>query len=101
MASSPQRYRITVTPVENGGLPCQGRCAIEFEQPCCDDWMRVIESNQRLPGLSADERTALVIGARLLDGIVRRHPAGADGLLDGLPAPLSRLLARLDPREES
>lgn len=98
MASSPHRYRITVTPVENGGLPCQGRCSIEFEQPCVDDWMRVVESNQRLPGLSADERTALVIGARLLDGIARRHPALADDPLVGLRGPLAQLLARLEVR---
>lgn len=98
MASSPQRYRITVTPVETGGLPCQGRCAIEFEQPCADDWMRVLESNQRIPGLSADERAALVIGARLLDGIARRHPALANDPLVGLRTPLAGLLARLDPQ---
>src|SRR5690606_21714860 len=91
MASSPQRYRITVTPVENGGLPCQGRCSIEFEQPCGDDWMRVVESNQRLPGLNADERPALVIGARLLHGIARRHPEAAEDLLAGMLDPLSRL----------
>lgn len=97
MASSPRRYRITVTPVEAGGLPCAGRCAIEFEQPCADDWMRVVESNQRIPGLSADERTALVIGARLLDGIARRHPASAGDPLVGLRAPLGALLARLEP----
>lgn len=101
MASSPQRYRITVTPVETGGLPCLGRCAIEFEQPCADDWMRVLESNQRIPGLSADERTALVIGARLLDGIVRRHPGHADALLAGLAAPLAGLLQRLQPEDDN
>jgi len=97
MVPPPKRYRITVTPVESGGLPCQGRCAIEFEQPCVDDWMRVLESNQRIRGLSADERAALVIGARLLDGIARRNPGVTDDLLADLRAPLAQLLARLEP----
>lgn len=97
MASSPQRYRVTVTPVEHGGLPCQGRCSIEFEQPCGEDWMRLVEGTQRLPGLAGDERTALAIGARLLDGIARRHPELADDPLRELRAPLARLLERLQP----
>ena len=72
MSSSPQRYRVTVTPIERDGLPCRGRCSIEFDQACSEDWMRMVEGTQRLHGFSGNERTALVIGLRLLDGLARR-----------------------------
>ena len=48
MASHPHRYRITVTPVERDGLPCRGRCSIEFDQACGEDWMRVVEGTQTM-----------------------------------------------------
>ncbi|WP_411834232.1 DUF3861 family protein [Pseudoxanthomonas mexicana] len=67
------RYRVTVTPVEKDGLHCAGRCAIEFEQDCEEDWMGLIEDAQRRPGAGPDERTALVIGARLLGTVARHH----------------------------
>ena len=95
MASRPHRYRVTVTPVANDGLPCSGRCSIEFDQACGEDWMRLIEGSQRLPGFSGDERTALVVGARLLDGLARRPREIADDPLRGLRAPLADLLQRL------
>lgn len=95
------RYRVTVTPVENGGLPCFGRCAIEFEQSSRTDWMRLVEDAQRLPGLTGDERTALVIAARLLDGIIQRHADLADTPLEELRAPLATLLARIEPPRDT
>jgi hypothetical protein len=99
MASSPHRYRVTVTPVQRDGLPCSGRCSIEFDQACCEDWMRLIEGSQRLPGFSGDERIALVVGARLLDALARRPQEGAasDPLRD-LRAPLAALLERIEAR---
>ncbi|KRG68009.1 DUF3861 family protein [Pseudoxanthomonas dokdonensis] len=69
----PSRYRITVTPVETDGLPCSGRCSIEFDQACEQDWMRLLESNQRSRGLSGDERSALVVAVQLLQGLMHRH----------------------------
>lgn len=96
MASSPHRYRITVTPVERDGLPCRGRCSIEFDQACGEDWMRMVEGSQRLPGFSGDERTALVVALRLLDGLARRPRDTAQDPLAGLRAPLSDLLQKVD-----
>jgi len=87
---------MTVTPVDSGGLPCLGRCSLEFEQPAGrGDWMRAVEHNQRLPGLAGDERAALVIGAHLLDALSRRRPDLPDDPLRELRAPLSRLVERL------
>ncbi|HET6396564.1 MAG TPA: DUF3861 family protein [Pseudoxanthomonas sp.] len=97
MTSPSHRYRVTVTPVEKGGLPCSGRCSIEFEQASDQDWMRLVEGSQRLPGLSGDERTALAVGLRLLDGLARRPRSGEDPLRE-LRAPLAALLARMAPR---
>mgnify|MGYP003583216012 FL=1 len=96
MASSPHRYRVTVTPVERDGLPCRGRCSIEFDQACGEDWMRLLEGSQRLPGFSGDERTALVVGLRLLDGLARRPRAAGDDPLTGLRGPLTTLLAKIE-----
>ncbi|GAB3506804.1 DUF3861 domain-containing protein [Pseudoxanthomonas daejeonensis] len=95
MPPSPHRYRITVTPVERDGLPCRGRCSIEFDQACGDDWMRLVEGTQRLPGFSGDERTALVVGLRLLDGLARRPPGTSEDPLAELRAPLGALLQRV------
>jgi len=72
------RYRVTVTPVEKDGLHCAGRCAIEFEHAGDEDWMRLLEGAQRLPGLSADERAALVIGAALFADVADRHRSAGD-----------------------
>lgn len=94
MASSPNRYRVTVTPVENDGLPCRGRCSIEFDQACREDWMRLLEGSQRLPGFSGDERAALLVGARLLEGLARSERGAGDPLQD-LRAPLAALLQRI------
>jgi hypothetical protein len=97
MSSSPQRYRVTVTPIERDGLPCRGRCSIEFDQACSEDWMRMVEGTQRLHGFSGDERTALVIGLRLLDGLARRaRGETGDDLLADLRAPLASLLQRIE-----
>ncbi len=70
---APHRYRITVTPIEKDGLPCSGRCSIEFEHRDAADWMRQLESVQRQRGLDGDERAALAIGLRLLDSLGERH----------------------------
>ena len=96
MASSPHRFRVTVTPVESDGLPCNGRCSIEFDHPCGQDWMRLIEGTQRLPGFTGDERTALVVGARLLDSLARRRRGATSDPLRELRAPLAELLARIE-----
>ncbi|MBD9367846.1 DUF3861 family protein [Xanthomonas sp. XNM01] len=93
-----QRYRVTVTPVETGGLPCTGRCSIEFEQTCQDDWMRSVEGNQRLRGFSGDERTALVIGARILEGLMQVPREAQDDLLAGMRAPMAALVEELERR---
>ncbi|MFT3763392.1 MAG: DUF3861 domain-containing protein [Pseudoxanthomonas sp.] len=77
MSAQAHRYRITVTPIEKDGLPCSGRCSIEFEHRDNDDWMRLLESVQRRRGLDGDERAALTIGLRLLDGLSRRHADNA------------------------
>ena len=45
MPNDTHRYRITVTPIENDGLQCNGRCTIEFEHACHDDWMRILENS--------------------------------------------------------
>ncbi|HEY5970482.1 MAG TPA: DUF3861 domain-containing protein [Pseudoxanthomonas sp.] len=78
MANHHHRYRITVTPVESDGLPCQGRCTIEFEHACHDDWMRILESMQRQRGFSGDERAALTVGTKLLSGLMLKHRNDAD-----------------------
>ena len=96
MSSSPHRYRVTVTPIERSGLPCRGRCSIEFDQSCGEDWMRLVEGSQRLPGFSGDERTALVVGLRLLDGLARRPRGNGEDTLAALRSPLASLLQRID-----
>ena len=95
MAPTPHRYRVTVTPVERDGLPCPGRCSIEFDQACGEDWMRMLENSQRLPGFSGDERTALVVGLRLLDSLAREPRQRGGDPLAGLRAPLDALLRKL------
>lgn len=95
MAPTPHRYRVTVTPVERDGLPCRGRCSIEFDQACGEDWMRMLENSQRLQGFSGDERTALVVGLRLLDSLAREPRQRGEDPLAGLRAPLDALLRKL------
>lgn len=95
MDPTPHRYRVTVTPVERDGLPCRGRCSIEFDQACGEDWMRMLENSQRLPGFSGDERTALVVGLRLLDSLAREPRQRGEDPLASLRAPLDALLRKL------
>ena len=95
MPASPTRYRVTITPLQPNGLHCNGRCSIEFEQSDRQDWMRQVERTQGLPGLTGDERTALAIGACLLDSLIQRHPDGGHSTLDRLRAPLAELLRHL------
>ncbi|WP_425479728.1 DUF3861 domain-containing protein [Pseudoxanthomonas wuyuanensis] len=80
MANNAHRYRITVTPVESDGQPCSGRCTIEFEHSCHDDWMRILEATQRQRGFSGDERAALVVGTKLLSGLMLQHRKDSDDL---------------------
>ncbi len=98
MTNRSQRYRITVTPVEADGLPCTHRCTIEFEHHGHDDWMRVLENIQRLRGFSGDERTALVIGARLLGGLMADHRNDQDDLFAPLRPHLDAFLQDLAQR---
>ncbi len=87
------RYRITVTPVEPDGLPCTGRCTIEFEANCPTDWMHALEARQRERGLSGDERTALVVATRLLAGLAEKHRDDPDDRFAALRPALTQLLA--------
>lgn len=80
------RYRITVTPVRSDGLPCSGRCSIEFERASTRDWMRQLEADHRLRGMAGDEGVALTIGLLLLDSLDASR----------LPPPLAALAACLD-----
>ena len=58
--------------------------------------MRLVEGSQRLPGFSGDERTALVVGLRLLDGLARRPRGNGEDPLAALRSPLASLLQRID-----
>ena len=91
MNARPHRYRITITPIEDDGLPCSGRCTLEFERRCAEDWTRRLESVQRLRGFDGDERVALVIGLQLLEGLLQRGHAD-----DGLLAPLAPALEQVN-----
>lgn len=84
MANNSHRYRITVTPVESDGLQCQGRCTIEFEHSCHDDWMRILETMQQRRGFSGDERAALIVGTKLLSGLMLNHRNDADDVFASL-----------------
>jgi hypothetical protein len=100
MANRSQRYRITVTPVEADGLPCTRRCTIEFEHHCHDDWMRVLENVQRLRGFTGDERTSLVIGAKLLSGLMADHRKDQDDLFAPLRPHVDAFLQDLEQRTQ-
>lgn len=92
MANDKHRYRITVTPIEQDGQPCSGRCTIEFEHSCHDDWMRILEATQRQRGFSGDERAALVIGTKLLSGLMLKHRGDTDDLFAPLRAHMGEFI---------
>jgi hypothetical protein len=98
MPNDAHRYRITVTPIEDDGLQCQGRCTIEFEHTCHDDWMRILEAIQRQRGLSGDERAALVVGTKLLSGLMLDHRKDTDDLFAGLRPSMVEFIQRLKQR---
>lgn len=98
MANNSHRYRITVTPVEDDGLPCQDRCAIEFEHACHDDWMRILEAMQRQRGFSGDERAALTVGTKLLSGLMLAHRKDADDLFAPLRPHMGEFIKELKQR---
>lgn len=98
MANNSHRYRITVTPVESDGLQCQGRCTIEFEHACHDDWMRILESMQRQRGFSGDERAALTVGTKLLSDLMLAHRKDADDLFAPLRPHMGEFIKELKQR---
>lgn len=98
MSSSPHRYRITVTPVEQDGMPCQGRCAIEFEHACHDDWMRILEAMQQQRQFSGDERAALTVGTKLLGGLMLAHRKDADDVFAPLRPHMGQFIDGLKRR---
>lgn len=98
MANRSHRYRITVTPVEADGLPCAGRCTIEFEHHGHDDLMRVLENVQRLRGFTGDERAALVIGSKLLGGLMQDHRKDQDDLFAPLRPQMGEFIQGLKQR---
>ncbi|HEV7271457.1 DUF3861 domain-containing protein [Pseudoxanthomonas sp.] len=98
MPNDAHRYRITVTPIERDGQPCQGRCTIEFEHACDDDWMRILEAVQRQRGLTGDERAALVVGTKLLSGLMLDHRKDADDLFAALRPHMGEFIASLKAR---
>ena len=98
MANRSHRYRITVTPVESDGLPCLSRCTLEFEHGCHDDWTRILENVQRLRGLSGDERVALVVGTKLLSGLMLEHRKDQDDLFAPLRDGMGQFIQGLKER---
>lgn len=98
MPDNTHRYRITITPIESDGLQCNGRSAIEFQYTCHDDWMRILESVQRQRGLSGDERAALVVGTKLLSGLMLDHHEDVDDLFAPLRPHMGEFIALLKER---
>ena len=98
MSTNAHRYRITVTPIGNDGLQCPGRCTIEFEHSGHDDWMRILEAMQRQGGLSGDQPAALVVGAKLLSGLMLDHRKDADDLFAPLRPRMEEFIERLERR---
>ncbi|MBO9737781.1 DUF3861 domain-containing protein [Xanthomonas axonopodis pv. begoniae] len=92
---SRKRYRITVTPIENDGRPCDDRCTIEFEQRSRADWMRLLEELHLRRDLSSDECAALTVGSQLLEDLAARPRAQPSDALDALRPRLQLLLERL------
>src|SRR5688500_9378168 len=101
MANDKHRYRITVTPIEQDGQACMGRCTIEFEHSCHDDWMRILEANQRQRGFTGDERAALVIGTKLLSGLMLKQRGDADDLFTPLRAHMGEFIRGLKQRSST
>ncbi len=101
MANDKHRYRITVTPIEQDGQPCTGRCTIEFEHSCHDDWMRILEASQRQRGFTGDERAALVIGTKLLSGLMLKHRGDADDLFAPLRPHMGEFIRGLKQRNDA
>jgi hypothetical protein len=98
MSAQNHRYRITATPIETDGMPCQGRCTIEFEHACHDDWMRVLESMQRQRGFTGDERAALTVATKLLDGLMLQHRSDADDVFAPLRPHMGEFINLLKQR---
>ena len=98
MANTSHRYRITVTPVEGDGLPCHGRCTIEFEHSCHDDWMRILEAMQQQRGFTGDERAALTVGTKLLSGLMLAHRKDADDVFAPLRPHMGEFIKDLKQR---
>lgn len=98
MANNPNRYRITVTPVESDGLQCLGRCTIEFEHSCHDDWMRILETMQQQRGFTGDERAALTVGTKLLSGLMLDHRKDADDVFAPLRPHMAEFINGLKQR---
>ena len=101
MANNAHRYRITVTPVENNGLQCQGRCTIEFEHSCHDDWMRILEAAQQQRGLTGDERAALIVGTKLLSGLMLDHRKDAEDMFALLRPHMGDFIKGLKQRNQA
>ena len=101
MANNAHRYRITVTPVESNGLQCQGRCTIEFEHSCHDDWMRILEAMQQQRGLSGDECAALVVSTKLLGGLMLDHSKDAEDLFAPLRPHMGDFIKGLKQRNQA
>jgi len=101
MSNQSHRYRITVTPVESDGLQCQGRCTIEFEHSCHDDWMRILESMQRQRGFSGDERAALTVGTKLLSGLMLKHRNDRDDVFTPLRPHMGEFIKGLKQRDST
>lgn len=94
MSGTPHRYRITVTPVEADGLPCTGRCTIEFEQRSPRNWMRELEGVQGRRQLSCNEVASVVVATGLLETL--SAAAGDEAhLLAALQPELDGLLTKL------
>lgn len=101
MANATHRYRITVTPIENNGLQCQGRCTIEFEHSCHDDWVGILEAMQRQRGFTGDERAALIVGTKLLSGLMLDHRKDADDLFAPLRPHMGDFIKGLKQRNQA
>ena len=101
MANDSHRYRITVTPIDADGMQRNGRCTIEFEHSCHDDWTRILEATQSQRGFSGDERAALVVGTKLMSGLMLRHRKDEDDLFAPLRPHMSEFIQGLKQRNRT